>query len=321
MNLVPAAVSTKLGRNALRLQSASPQILFGVGIVGVVGGTVLACRATLKMNDVLDEAAEKMDKVKNFEPSAVITPGEVSSTNLPVYTEKDRQHDLTLVRFQTGAAIVRLYLPAIIVSGIGIAALTSSHRILTGRNTALMAAYTTLDEAFTRYRGRVIEKYGEDADRDFRFNTERVELTDPDTKKKKTVTRIAPGDVSGYARFFDEYSPSWSKDPELNMFFLKYQQNYVNDMLKARGHVFLNEVYDRLGMERSQAGAVVGWVLSDDGSTDNYISFGVFEGQTENSRDFVNGRNGAVLCDFNVDGIIYNKIEKVGEELSWQLGH
>lgn len=311
MNLVPAAISTKLGRNALLLQKASPNILFGVGIVGVVGGTVLACRATLKMDTVLDEAAMRMDKVRNFEPDRGI---------YTEYTEKDREHDLTLVRFQTGVKIVKLYAPAVIVSGVGIAALTSSHRILTNRNTALAAAYTTLDKAFTQYRKRVIDKYGEEQDQEFRFDTEKAEITDPKTKKKKQITRIAPGEVSGYARFFDEYSPSWSKDPEVNLFFLKCQQNYVNDLLKARGHVFLNEVYDRLGMERSQAGAVVGWILSDDNSTDNYISFGVFEGQSENSRNFVNGRNGAVLCDFNVDGLIYDKIEKNREELSWQLG-
>lgn len=311
MKLVPAAVTTRLGRKALLLQKSSPNVLFGVGIVGVVGGTVLACRATLKMEAVLDEAVERTDKVKAFEAPLD------SNTS---YTEKDRQHDLSLVRIQTTVKIVKLYAPAVVVSGIGIAALTSSHRILTNRNTALMAAYTALDEAFSRYRGRVIEKYGEQQDQEFRFNTEKVELVDPDTKKKKQVTRIAPGDPSGYARFFDQYSPSWSKDPEVNLFFLKCQQNYVNDLLRARGHVFLNEVYDRLGMERSQAGAVVGWLLSDDGSTDNYISFGVFEGQSENSRDFVNGREGAVLCDFNVDGIIFDKIEHTGEDLSWQLG-
>lgn len=307
MNLVPAAVSTKLGRNALLLQKTSPSILFGVGIVGVVGGTVLACRATLKMDSVLDQAATKMDKVKTFQD--------------PLYDEKDREHDLTLVRFQTGTAIVKLYAPAIIATGIGIAALTSSHRILMNRNTALMAAYTTLDEAFTRYRNRVIEKYGEEQDRDFRFNTEKVEIIDPDTNKKKTITRIAPGEVSGYARFFDDGSSSWSKDPEVNLFFLKCQQNYCNDLLKARGHVFLNEVYDRLGIPRSKAGAVVGWVLSNDGSTDNHISFGVFEGETERARDFVNGRENAILCDFNVDGIIFDKIEQISEELTWQLGH
>jgi hypothetical protein len=304
MKLVPAVITTKLGRNTLLLQRSSPTVLFGVGVVGVVSGTVLACRATLKMHEVLDDAIEKQDQARNLRH--------------PNYSEKDRQHDLSLIRFQTGVAIGRLYLPAVIVSGAGIAALTQSHRILTQRNAALTAAYSVLDESFKRYRSRVIEKYGEDQDRDFRFDSETVEITEG--KKKKEITRVA-GEASGYARFFDQFSPSWSKDPEVNLFFLKCQQNYANDLLKARGHVFLNEVYDRLGMQRSKAGAVVGWILSADGSTDNYISFGVFEGQTENARDFVNGREGAVLCDFNVDGLIYDKIEHIGEELSWQLGH
>lgn len=306
MQLVPAAITTKLGRNVLLLQKSSPTLLFGVGIAGVVGGTVLACRATLKMNTVLGEASEKMDEVRIFQDES--------------YNEKDREHDLTLVRFQTSVKIVRLYAPAIIISGVGIAALTGSHRILTHRNAALTAAYTTLDEAFRRYRSRVVEKYGEDVDRDMRYGTEKVEITDPETNKKKIVTRVGPWAPSGYARFFDQYSPSWSKDPETNLLFLKCQQNYMNDLLTSRGHVFLNEAYDSLGMERSRAGSVVGWILSKDGSTDNYISFGVFEGQEANSRDFVNGREGAVLCDFNVDGIIYDKIEKSGEDLSWQLG-
>jgi Family of unknown function (DUF6353) len=296
---VPASITSKLGRNVLLLQKSSPTLLFGVGIVGVVGGTVLACRATLKMNTILDDAAKKMTKVKEYDDSD--------------YSEKDREHDLTLVRFQTGIQVAKVYVPAITVSVIGIVALTGSHRILTNRNAALTAAYATLDQAFNRYRQRVIEKYGEDQDRDFRFDTELVQITDPDTNKKKTVARIGPGEISGYARFFDPFSPSWSKDPQVNLFFLKCQQNHVNDLLKVRGHVFLNEVYDRLGMERSSAGAVVGWVLSKDGSTDNHISFGVFEGQTENSREFVNGREGAVLCDFNVDGLIYDKIDKIGE--------
>jgi len=295
---VPASITSKLGRNVLLLQKSSPTLLFGVGIVGVVGGTVLACRATLKMNTILDDASRKMTKVKEYDDSD--------------YSEKDREHDLTLVRFQTGIQIAKVYVPAVAVSVIGIVALTGSHRILTNRNAALTAAYATLDQAFNQYRRRVIEKYGEDQDRDFRFDTELVQITDPDTNKKKTVSRIGPGEISGYARFFDPFSPSWSKDPEVNLFFLKCQQNYLNDLLKVRGHVFLNEAYDRLGMERSSAGAVVGWIMSKDGSTDNHISFGVFEGQTENSREFVNGREGAVLCDFNVDGLIYDKIDKIG---------
>jgi hypothetical protein len=231
---LPVAISTKVGRSALLLNKNSPTLLFGAGIAGVVGSTILACRATLKMENVLTEASNKMGEVKHFRNHD--------------YAEHDRERDLGLVRVQTGVKIIRLYAPAVILGGLSIAALTGSHRILNNRNAALSAAYTALDEVFSQYRRRVIDKYGEEQDREFRFETEQVEIIDPDTKKKKTVTRVAPGAASGYARFFDQFSTSWSKDPEVNLFFLKCQQNYMNDLLKVRGHVFLNEVYDRLGM-------------------------------------------------------------------------
>src|SRR4029077_4095540 len=174
MKFVPTVITSKLGRKALLLQKSSPTVLFGVGVVGVVGGTVLACRATLKLDEVLDEALDKRERVLN--------------TDHPSYSEKDRQHDLTLVRFQTGVAIGRSYLPAVVVLGVGVAALTQSHRILTQRNAAITAAYATLDEAFTKYRGRVIEKYGEDQERDFRFDTEQIAVGKG--KKQKEVTRV-----------------------------------------------------------------------------------------------------------------------------------
>jgi hypothetical protein len=133
------------------------------------------------------------------------------------------------------------------------------------------------------------------------------------------VTRVGPAGASIYARFFDPYSPSWSKEPEYNLIFLKCQQNYANDLLASRGHVFLNEVYDMLGIERSQAGAVIGWVLAHDGSTDNYINFGIFA-DNDAAIDFVNGREGSILLDFNVDGVIFDKIGTPREEISWQKG-
>lgn len=309
MNLVSGALVDKLGRNALLAQKASPGILFGAGIVGTVASTVLACRATLKMEAVLNETKGKLDLTK-----------EVVETHPEKYDEKDRRRDVSLVYFQTGVKVVRLYGPAIIVGGLSIAALTKSHTILTRRNAALTAAYAALEKGFSEYRARVVEKYGEEADRDLRYGTEKVEIVDAKTKKKKTVTRVAPGVPSIYARFFDNGSPSWSKESEYNLFFLNAQQNWANDILVARGHVFLNEVYDNLGIPRTKAGAVVGWLRTDDGSTDNFVSFGVFDESNEKARDFVNGREGAILLDFNVDGIIYDKIDPVGEELSWQLG-
>ena len=307
MKFVPEVMSRAVASKGLLLQKTSPHLLFGAGVVGVVGSTVLACRATLKMSDVLEEAQGNLHTAKELDH--------------PDYSEKDRKRDISLIYFQSGVQVFKLYLPAIVVGGVSIAALTQSHRILSSRNAALTAAYTALDKGFSQYRARVVDKYGEEEDRNLRYGTREEQITDPETGKKQTVTRVATDDEpSVYARFFDPYSTSWSKEPEYNLIFLRCQQNYANDLLRARGHVFLNEVYDMLGIARSKAGAVVGWVLSKNGETDNFINFGIFDGD-DRARDFVNGREGAILLDFNVDGVIYDKIDSVGEEVSWQLGH
>jgi hypothetical protein len=295
MKFVPEVIGRQIARNSLLAQKASPQILFGVGVAGMVGSTILACRATLKMETVLDDAKGKLDTARSLQHRD--------------YSEKDRSRDISLIYFQSGVKVAKLYAPAVIVGGFSIYALTSSHRILTRRNIALTAAYGALEKGFNEYRARVVEKYGEDEDRNLRYGTTEVEIVDPKTKKKKTVTRVSPNDPSIYARFFDPVSPSWSKEPEYNMIFLKCQQNYANDLLRSRGHVFLNEVYDMCGIERSKAGAVVGWLLTDDDSTDNFVNFGIFDDKTDKIRDFVNGREGAILLDFNVDGVIYDKLD------------
>jgi hypothetical protein len=304
---VPGVISRTIARNVLLAQKNSPGILLGAGVVGMVGSTVLACRATLKMEEVLEKAQTDLNVAKTLEHVE--------------YSERDRSRDISLIYFQTSVKIVKLYGPAVLLGGISIAALTQSHNILTRRNAALTMAYGALEKGFNEYRARVIDKYGEEEDRNLRYGTREVEIVDPETKKKKIVTRVAEGEPSIYARFFDSYSSSWNKEPEYNLFFLKAQQNYANDLLRSRGHVFLNEVYDMLGIPRSKAGVVVGWLLSRNGETDNYVNFGVFEGKTEVARDFVNGIEGAILLDFNVDGVIYDKIETLGEELEWQLRH
>lgn len=296
MKLVPEVIGKQIARNSLHLQKASPQLLMGVGIAGMVGSTVLACRATLKVDQVLDEAKTKLDQARTLEH--------------PNYSEKDRSRDISLIYFQNSVQIIKLYLPAVLVGAASIYAIRTSHGILTRRNIALTAAYGALEKGFNEYRARVVEKYGEEEDRNFRYGTREVEIVDPETKKKTKVTRVSTDDPSIYARFFDEMSSSWERDPEYNMMFLKAQQNYANDLLRIRGHVFLNEVYDMLGIPRSKAGAVVGWLYKDDGSTDNFINFGVFDGRESVARDFVNGLEGAILLDFNVDGVIWDKLDE-----------
>ena len=303
MQLVSGAIGRQIARQALKVEKNSPAILFGAGLVGVVGSTVLACRATLKLEDVLDEGQEKIKKAKTLEHRE--------------YSEKDRENDVRIITIQTGVKIVRLYTPSIVIGGASIAALVQSHNILTKRNVALTAAYAALEKGFAEYRQRVIDKYGEEEDRNFRYGTREVEILEDG--KKKTVTRVGDGIPSIYARFFDPLSPEWNKEPEYNLIFLQCQQTYANDLLRARGHLFLNEVYDSLGIPRSKAGSVVGWIISNGQVADAHVDFGLWTNDDHNVRDFVNGREGSILLDFNVDCVIYDKIDTPVEGLSWQM--
>lgn len=293
MSLVPAAIARKVALKSLQLHKDSPGLLFGAGIASMVGSTILACRATLKIEEVLLDGQNSLQIARSMDH--------------PEYSEQDRSRDVSLIYIQTSASVVRLYAPAILLGAAGVAALTRSHNILNERNAALMAAYAALEKGFNEYRERVVEKYGEEEDRHLRYGEKLVEVDGTDGKKKDIVVRANPGMPSIYARFFDYENSNWSGEPEYNFIYLRCQQNYANDMLKARGHVFLNDVYDMLGIERSSAGAVVGWVLN--GVGDNYISFGCFDNDSQ-VIDFMLGDEGEVLLDFNVDGVVWDLIDR-----------
>ena len=301
MKLIPNAITTRWSRQLLVGQMNSPRLLFGAGVVGVLGTTVLACRATLKLEEVLAQAQNDLAVANTLDHEE--------------YSETDRKKDITIVYVQGTVRVCKLYAPAVMLGCASIAALTKSHNILSQRNIALTAAYAAIEKGFNEYRERVVEKYGKEQDREFRYATEEVEFMDTKGKIKKQRA-VAPDAESIYARFFDQTNTNWSKEAEYNLLFLRAQQNYVNDLLTARGHVFLNEVYNSLGMDHSSAGAVVGWVISKDG--DNFIDFGIFDDRDQ-CRNFVNGREASILLDFNVDGVIYDKIDdnKRGE-VAWQ---
>lgn len=295
MKFVPAKVTRIAGRQLLQTQKSSPTLLFGAGVVGVVATTVLACRATLKVEEVLQVTEADLRKIN-------------LAKDVVEYSDLDAKRDKALVYARAAGSLGKLYWPAILCGVASIGALTSSHNILTKRNAALTAAYAAVEKGFAEYRQRVINDLGDEKDREYRFGPlEKCEIDDESKPGKKKTVRVA-SHASVYARFFDDRSPSFNQNPEYNVLFLRCQQNWANDQLRMRGHVFLNEVYDSLGLERSTEGAVVGWIR-DAKNGDGHIDFGIFDGPAdERFYDFVTGREGAVLLDFNVDGVIYDKI-------------
>lgn len=325
MKLVPKAISTKVARQALLGRKSAPTVLFATGVTGMVGSTVLACRSTLKLQDTLERTHESLKKASELRKEAPIAAEKISKhfeatgelRDDLMYKDWDQRRDVAVIYLRGIFDVAKLYAPSVLLGAASIACLTKSQSILNQRNAALTAAYVAVDEAFSRYRERVVRKYGETQDREFRFGVEEVEMVD-EKGKMTTEKLVGSEDPSMYARFFDEYSSNWTKNhPDYNYIFLQCQQKYMNDMLKARGHLFLNEVYDALGLSRTKAGSVVGWVVSEGG--DNFVDFGVFNDREGRSlREFINGREGSVLLDFNVDGIIYDKIDHNQERLRWQ---
>lgn len=303
-------LTRKFYRVGFKFKKHSPEILVGAGVVGVVASAVMACKATTKLDDVLAETKDTVDKIHDVtEHPEKIPEGKE-------YTVEDSKKDLTIVYTQAGVKLVKLYGPAVVLGTVSIVAIIGGHHILRKRNIALAAAYTAVDKGFKEYRGRVLERFGEEVDKELRYNIKAKEIektvTDANGKEtvvKETVDVADPNLTSDYARFFDDGCTGWTKDPEFNLMFLKDQQRYANDLFKSKGHLFLNEVYDMLGIPRTQAGQVVGWIYDEKNPIgDNFIDFGIYDIADERKRSFVNGYERTILLDFNVDGNILEMI-------------
>ena len=288
-----------------KVEKHSPEILMGVGVVGVVATTVTACRATMKLNDILDECVETRDKIKSVQENPAYDDR---------YSDEDAQKDLTINYVQTGVKIAKLYAPSVALGVLSVGCLVGSHSVMQKRNAALSAAYLTVDKSFKEYKQRVIDRVGEEVEKEIRYGIKAEEVVETVTDEEgnettvtETVKMMNPNLYSDYARFFDEASPYWQKDPEYNLVFLKAQQQYANDLLRAKGRLFLNDVYDMLGIEKTKAGQIVGWVYDPENPNgDNFVDFGIYDMSKERVRAFVNGYEATILLDFNVDGNIWD---------------
>lgn len=293
-------------RIGFKLKKHSPEIMVIAGVVGVVASAVMACKATTKASDIVEETKDQMDKIKTV----------AETHDAEEYSEEDMKKDTTIVYTQAAVKFIKLYAPSVLLGAASITSILAGHNITRKRNIALAAAYATIDKGFKSYRANVVERFGKDLDKELRYNVkakEFDEIVTNDKGKEKTVKKSVeiadPNTYSDYARFFDDGCTGWQKDAELNLVFLKHQQNYANELLQRKGHLFLNEVYDMLGIPRTKAGQIVGWVYDEKNKRgDNFVDFGIYDMNREKVRDFVNGYERTILLDFNVDGDILNLI-------------
>ena len=262
------------------IKAKSPEIMLCAGIAGFVGTIVISCRQTIKAQAIIAEAKEQKKLVEACKNKEVVTTEE--------YTEQDAKNDMLKIRIQTGAKLLKNYAPAIIMGGFSIFALFKSHRILSNRNAALAQAYNSLSYAFEEYKKR--------AEASENSEDKKESCESEVDKKMKTECK------EDTSRFFDECSRYWKKHPAYNITFLKGVEREMNDTLRARGYLFLNDVYNALGIAPSKIGALVGW--TDTKENPHYVDFGIGNLSCD---QFANNENPSILLRFNTEGYILDK--------------
>lgn len=293
-----ACVKSAASTGALKVKKYSPEICLAIGLIAGAAAIVSAIKETGTVDETLDEFAKNKTQIEEET------------------TEDKSEHNkqITKLYLHTGVNMAKNYKKTIGFSAISLASLLYSYGVLKKREVAITAAYGCLDSAFKRYRKNVIERYGQEVDEDMKLGRTReiieVEETDEKGKKKKVKKEISkfkdPSEYSDFARFFDETNPLWTKNPEYNLMFLKAQQEQATRLLRAKKHLFLNDVYEMIGIDPTPEGQAVGWLYNGPNS-DNFVDFGIYD-DNQQCIDFVNCRTDSILLDFNVDGVIWKDI-------------
>lgn len=303
-NELTLSATRAVNRVGFQLKKHSPEILVVTGVVGTVVSAVMACKATTKASAIIDKAKEDIDTIHE----CVNNPEFAEE-----YTKEDSQKDLAIVYAQTGLKFVKLYGPSVLLGATSIAAILVGHNILRKRSLALAAAYTAADTSFKQYRGRVVERLGEKMDKELLYDIKAKEVTETvadEDGKENTVTKVVevadPNVVKGQYTFcFDETSTLWVRDAERNKFALLRQQDYANELLKAKTTLSLNDVLELVGLPKCRYGQTVGWVY--DKNKIKQIDFGIFDIYCEANRNFINGLEKSIWLTFNVEGnILYS---------------
>lgn len=302
-NEIIATVNSKVSKLGFKFKKHSPEIFIISGIVGGIAAAVMACAATTKAGKVIDKAKDDLDMIH-----AAIDGRVPAKEN---YAEEESKKDITKVYVSTGLSLVKLYAPAVVLGGLSITAILYSNNILRKRNVALAAAYATVDSSFKDYRNRVIERFGDEVDKELKYNIKPLTVQEKTVDEngnevvtEKTVKVADPGEHNMYTRIFDESSCYWSKTPDYNQMFLIGRERYANDKLNAQGYLFLNDVLEMLDLPKTKEGQMVGWVKNPKIGRDDYVDFGIFNANKKSNREFINGYEPSIWLDFNVQGNI-----------------
>ena len=314
---VANAAKSFVGNGALFAKKYAPELMIGSGIAGF-GATIFATvKATNKTNDLIEEREISIKAIENAH----------DNLDEDQYNENEYYKDLKEANSRAKWGIVRAWAPVATLGGASVISVLGGYRILNGRYVATAAAYKLAESTLERYRNNVVERFGKDTDYEMLHSIKAEELEkarkeqaenkeiEADNKRKrfgKKRKKTAYSDI--YNNIFDEYSDRWQRywTPEQVLHYLKTKQNELNDRLKINKHLFVNEVNDALGFDRTPEGQVTGWIITRS-NPDSYVSLGIDEMPEEELRQILSTHRNEdirVKIRLNPDGLIYNMIDK-----------
>lgn len=317
---LPQSVTRAMGKLWLRTKKSSPEICVVSGIVCGGAALVMVGVRTWKKKDDLQKdislVKDRMDTIK----------GAKENNNQELV--KSERKELVKQGGTLAKDLVKTYwIPALL--GVGSAGLIWGGRTMLRRElSAVTSAYALLMESYKQYRQRVIDDVGIEKDQEYMHGIKMVDAVD---EKTGEVTRRAIVDksksISPYSvwwcegEFDDETGEwiwrngMWRDNALMNESTLKCVQNAANDLLRANGFIFLNQVREMLGLPPTREGQIVGWTLC---GGDGFIDFGVFPSKQHPlekiapvNRLFLDNKTCNALLDFNVDGPILGALDAI----------
>lgn len=297
-------VATTFNVIGLTLKKHSPELLAVASGVGTLAAVVLACKATTKAGAILEEHKAQVEQIHEVRDNEEFSEE---------YTDKDYKKDLTLVYSKTIVKLGKLYGPAILMTAQAIFCLFAAVSILKKRNAALASTCAALLSSFSNYRQRVKDRFGEDVEWEIANDIHEVETTVVETDKKgnekeKTVKiKLPGGSASPFGLVFDATNPNWTGDRELDLCWLKAQENYQTDRLISHKIRTINQVREETGFPLIEEGQMLGWTYQKNNPNgDNYISFGI-NLDSQNFKDWFDGKNDFLVLELNSDGYILDQ--------------
>lgn len=243
----------------------SPLILTTVGVAGLGATAYFSYKAAPKVEELtneLESARLKEQRINDLR--ALLEVGEINGERMNDETYDGYKMDLEIAEEEfnpirrvdyakrlAGAVALPVLTGLASVTCIGLSYYIQNNRIVN-----LAAAFATATAEREYYRSKIKEEFGEDKLTEFDTPTVTEEMKVDGKKKKVKKAKDVP---SLHGEWFEK-STEWVRDDhDYNMAFINSVNESLQLRLFQRGHLLMNEVLDALGLERTRAGAMVGW--------------------------------------------------------------